>query len=83
MGGRFLFESNCEVLLNSYSLNNLNKKTGGKMACKIIQLDMFITDLKELEKHQQEERDRKNNRKLRAAFHLLSDLGKELKEKTP
>lgn len=49
----------------------------------MIQLDMFIADLRALEKHQKEEKDKKNNRKLRAAFHLLGDLGKELKQKTP
>jgi len=53
------------------------------MASKIIQLDMFISDLRELEKLQKEEEERKNNRKLRAAFHLLSDLGRGMKEKTP
>lgn len=53
------------------------------MSAQLIQTDMFISDLRELEKHQKDARDKKNNRKLRAAFHLLGDLGKQLKEKTP
>jgi hypothetical protein len=56
---------------------------GGFMSAQLIQTDMFISDLRELEKHQKDARDKKNNRKLRAAFHLLGDLGKQLKEKTP
>jgi len=53
------------------------------MSPQAVQLDMFISDLRDLEKLQKEEKEKKNNRKLRAAFHLLSDLGKEMKEKTP
>ena len=53
------------------------------MKSQMIQTDMFIRDLRELQDHQKEEKDRKNNKKLRAAFHLLSDLGKGMKEKTP
>jgi hypothetical protein len=49
-----------------------------------VQLDMFISELRELEKHQKEEKDRKANKKIRAMFHILSDMAKEqLIEKNP
>lgn len=49
----------------------------------VIQLDLFIHELRQLEEHQKEEKDKKANRKLRAAFHLLGDVKKQIKEKTP
>ncbi len=48
-----------------------------------LQYHLWIKDLRKLEEMQKEEREKKNNKKLRAAFHLLSDLGKSMKEKTP
>ena len=47
-----------------------------------LQYDLFIKDLRELEKMQNEEKAKKANKRLRAAFHVLGDLSKEMKQKT-
>lgn len=43
-----------------------------------LQLDLFINDLKELEQIQKEASDKKKNKQLRFAFHLLADLEKQI-----
>lgn len=50
------------------------------MSAQPLQLDLFIKDLKELEQKQKEESDRKKNKQLRFAFHVLSDLEKQIRK---
>lgn len=53
------------------------------MHADIVQLDLFIKDMKELEKHQKEEKDRKMNKQVRFVMHKATELAKEMqKEKT-